>query len=145
MQRIGVLRIAAVVLLALFLATLPAGCVGQIEPIEPEGVERIEVESLPQSETWARVYTDRDKIGTVVSYLNGLRLRSPFPEDPGRCAGLAYRLTLTLADGTTREFTHFGNLFFMERGDAWRRMEYEQAARLDGLLQSLPTDAQPGA
>lgn len=59
--------------------------------------------------------------------------------------GQSLVLTLTLADGTTREFTHFGNLFFMERGDAWRRMEYEQAARLDGLLQSLPTDAQPGA
>ena len=144
MKMIGVLRIAAV-LLALCLAALLAGCAAQIAPIEPEGVERIEVESLPQSETWARVYTDRDKIGTVVSYLNGLRLRSPFPEDPDEYVGQSLVLTLTLADGTTREFTHFGNLFFMERGDAWRRMEYEQAARLDGLLQSLPTDAQPGA
>ena len=145
MKRIGVLRITAVVLLALFLAALPAGCVGQIEPIEPEGVERIEVESLPQSETWARIYTDRDKIGTVVSYLNGLRRRSPVPDDPEEDVGQSLVRTLTLADGTTREFTHFGNLFFMERGDAWQRMEYEQAARLDGLLQSLPTDAQPGA
>ena len=145
MKRIGVLRITAVVLLALFLAALPAGCVGQIEPIEPEGVERIEVESLPQSETWARIYTDRDKIGTVVSYMNGLRRRSPVPDDPEEDVGQSLVLTLTLADGTTREFTHFGNLFFMERGDAWQRMEYEQAARLDGLLQSLPTDAQPGA
>lgn len=33
----------------------------------------------------------------------------------------------------------------MERGGAWQRMEYEQAARLDGLLRRLPTDAQPEA
>lgn len=144
MKAIGALRIAAA-LLALCLAALLAGCAAQIVPIEPNSVEQIEVESLPQSETWARVYTDRDKIGEVVSYLNGLRLRQLFSEDPDEYVGQSLVLTLTLADGTTREFTHFGNLFLMERGGAWQRMEYEQAARLDGLLRRLPTDAQPGA
>lgn len=144
MKVIGALRIAAA-LLALCLAALLAGCAAQIAPIEPNSVEQIEVESLPQSETWARVYTDRDKIGEVVSYLNGLRLRQLFSEDPDEYAGQSLVLTLTLADGTTREFTHFGNLFLMERGGAWQRMEYEQAVRLDGLLRRLPTDAQPEA
>lgn len=144
MKAIGALRIAAA-LLALCLTALLAGCAVQIAPIEPNSVEQIEVESLPQSETWARVYTDRDKIGEVVSYLNGLRLRQLFSEDPDEYVGQSLVLTLTLADGTTREFTHFGNLFLMERGGAWQRMEYEQAARLDGLLRRLPTDAQPEA
>lgn len=144
MKAIGALRVAAA-LLALCLAALLAGCAVQIVPIEPNSVEQIEVESLPQSETWARVYTDRDKIGEVVSYLNGLRLRQLFSENPDEYVGQSLVLTLTLADGTTREFTHFGNLFLMERGGAWQRMEYEQAARLDGLLRRLPTDAQPEA
>lgn len=144
MKAIGALRVAAA-LLALCLAALLAGCAVQIALIEPNSVEQIEVESLPQSETWARVYTDRDKIGEVVSYLNGLRLRQLFSENPDEYVGQSLVLTLTLADGTTREFTHFGNLFLMERGGAWQRMEYEQAARLDGLLRRLPTDAQPEA
>ena len=121
MKAIGALRVAAA-LLALCLAALLAGCAVQIAPIEPNSVEQIEVESLPQSETWARVYTDRDKIGEVVSYLNGLRLRQLFSENPDEYVGQSLVLTLTLADGTTREFTHFGNLFLMERGGAWQRM-----------------------
>lgn len=106
MKAIGALRVAAA-LLALCLAALLAGCAVQIAPIEPNSVEQIEVESLPQSETWARVYTDRDKIGEVVSYLNGLRLRQLFSENPDEYVGQSLVLTLTLADGTTREFTQF--------------------------------------
>ena len=39
-------------------------------------------------------------------------------------------LTVTFADGTVREFTHFGNMFFREGGGAWQRMAYAQAVEL---------------
>ena len=58
MKAIGALRVAAA-LLALCLAALLAGCAVQIAPIEPNSVEQIEVESLPQSETWAESVRQR--------------------------------------------------------------------------------------
>lgn len=128
---------------ALLLAILLTGCTGKIEHIEPNSVEQIAVESLPQSETWARTYTDRDKIGRIVSYLNGLQLRSSFTENPDEYAGQALVLTVTFADGTVREFTHFGNMFFREGGGAWQRMAYAQAVELETLLNDLPGDAAP--
>lgn len=128
---------------ALLLAVLLTGCTGKIEHIEPNSVEQIAVESLPQSETWARTYTDRDKIGRIVSYLNGLQLRSSFAENPDEYAGQALVLTVTFADGTVREFTHFGNMFFREGGGAWQRMAYAQAVELETLLNDLPGDAAP--
>ena len=128
---------------ALLLAVLLTGCTGKIEHIEPNSVEQIAVESLPQSETWARTYTDRDKIGRIVSYLNGLQLRSFFAENPDEYAGQALVLTVTFADGTAREFTHFGNMFFREGGGAWQRMAYAQAVELEALLNDLPGDATP--
>lgn len=128
---------------ALLLAVLLTGCTGKIEHIEPNSVEQIAVESLPQSETWARTYTDRDKIGRIVSYLNGLQLRSFFAENPDEYAGQALVLTVTFADGTAREFTHFGNMFFREGGGAWQRMAYAQAVELETLLNDLPGDAAP--
>ena len=100
------------------------------------------MESLPQSETWARTYMDRDKIGRIVSYLNGLQLRPFFTENPDEYAGQALVLTVTFADGTVREFTHFGNMFFREGGGAWQRMAYAQAVELETLLNDLPGDAE---
>ena len=119
---------------ALLLAVLLTGCTGKIEHIEPNSVEQIAVESLPQSETWAR--------GRIVSCLNGLQLRSSFTENPDEYEGQALVLTVTFADGTVREFTHFGNMFFREGGGAWQRMAYAQAVELETLLNGLPGDAE---
>lgn len=140
MRKTRIRLVCSGVLLGLLLAAVLVGCTTGIERIEPNSVERIEVMSLPESDDWARTYTDRDEIGRVVSYLNGLRLTTRFSENPDEYCGQAYVLTLDLADGSVRTFTHFGNLFFREADGAWCRMDYAQAAQLEMLLRQMPGD-----
>ncbi len=108
--------------------------------IEAAEVEQITVVSMPESAEHERTYTSRGKINKIVAYLNSLTLQADFPENPDEYCGMAYRLTLTMADGTEREFVHFGNMFLREGDGDWLRMTYEEAALLEELLGQIPSD-----
>ncbi|MGN0479048.1 MAG: hypothetical protein ACI4GO_06415 [Hominenteromicrobium sp.] len=108
--------------------------------IEAAEVERVTVVSMPESAEHERTYTSPGKIQEIVSYLNGLTLRTDFPEDPDAYCGMAYKLTLTMADGTEREFTHFANMFLREGDGGWLRMTYEEASELDNIIRRIPSD-----
>ncbi len=135
MRKIAFLFISFTILLAVL-----TGCTSKIEQIEPNNVEKVEIAFVPEGYDYARTYTDREKIGRIVSYLNGLRVKDRFPENPDEYCGGAYTLVLTLADGTQREFIHFGNMFLRETGGDWKRMTYEQASELDRLVRAMPSD-----
>lgn len=108
--------------------------------IETAQVERVTVVSMPESAEHERTYTSRGKINKIVAYLNSLTLQADFSEDPDVYCGMAYKLTLTMADGTEREFTHFANLFLREGDGDWLRMTYEEASLLEELLGQIPSD-----
>ena len=108
--------------------------------IEAAEVEQVTVVSMPESAEHERTYTSRGKINKIVAYLNSLTLRADFSEDPDVYCGMAYKLTLTMADGTEREFTHFANLFLREGDGDWLRMTDEEAAMLEELLGQIPSD-----
>lgn len=120
-------------------------CGWGIMPTEPDSpvpaaVTEIRISSLPESENYARFYKDADKIEAVQRYLNSLTLTDEFPENPDEYNGMTYVITLTYSTGDEHVYYHFGNMFIRKDDQPWKKMQYEQAAALEALLQAYPSD-----
>lgn len=103
-------------------------------------VVKITVTTLPEDDSLARTYTSPGKIAAVMDYLDGLALADHFPEDPDQYAGMSILLSVWRADGSRQEYVHFGNLFLRQDGGDWKKMKYEDAARLETVLRDNPSD-----
>lgn len=107
---------------------------------DPVAVTEIRISSLPESENYARIYKDAEKIKAVQSYMNSLVLTDVFPENPDEYAGATYVITLAYSTGDEHVYYHFGNMFIRKDDQPWKRMQYEQAAAFEALLQAYPSD-----
>ena len=107
---------------------------GEDDLLQAGDVTRVTVSSLPGS--YAYAYEGEDALA-IVDYLDSLSLRSEFEEDPDEYVGMTWVIAVDHADGSTVTVYHFGNMFIRAEDGPWYRMEYEEAARFDALLDEL--------
>jgi len=132
--------LAVSVLVLLFLL---AGCDENPIEIKENGITRLEIYSLPNTDTYNRIYTDSEKIAVIIEYLTGLSLQVNFPENPDEYSGMAKIITIIYDDGTEVVYNHFGNMFFGIRTDdtlVWYRMKYDEAIKFENLIQINSSD-----
>lgn len=99
-----------------------------------DGVERVEVRSLPEGYAYAFAEEDAE---AIVAYLAGLHLRSDFPENPDGYTGMTWVISLAYEDGEEETVYHFGNLFIRTEDGPWYQMKYEEANRFGALCSEL--------
>jgi predicted small lipoprotein YifL len=104
-------------------------------PLLPDGkVTNIKVTSLPEGHDYAFSGEDAD---AIVAYLSNLNLESEFKENPDEYTGMTWVIALEYESRDAVTVYHFGNMFIRaEKGD-WYQMTYEEASRLDTLLEEL--------
>ncbi len=108
--------------------------------IAEDNVTEIVITTLPESETYSRIYTDTEKIKKITGYLNELSLKGNFSENPDEYAGMTYIITLSYVDGSQIVVYHLGNMFLRENDKDWQRMTYNEAVKLDSIIQDNPSD-----
>jgi hypothetical protein len=104
-------------------ALLPAG-----------DVTRASLSSLPGGYDYA--YEGEDA-GVIADYLGSLSLQSRFAENPDEYTGMTWVISLSYADGNTVTVYHSGNMFIRAEDGPWYKMSYEEASRLEALLEKL--------
>ncbi len=113
-------------------------------PPEQQAVVRATVERLPHDlgmrEQYFRVYKTAEKVKALTDYISSLELISDFEENPNEYDGSSYIITLTDRDGAERRLVHFGNMFLREGDGGWKKMQYEQAQKLDEILGFYQSD-----
>ena len=88
----------------------------------------------------SRIYTSEEKINIIYDYLNNLSLKDEFPENPDEYEGNTYTITLTYNNYKKDVYYHFGNIFLKKNDENWERMTYDEAIKLDTIIQSNPSD-----
>lgn len=121
----------------LLLLVLLAGCRAEQPRLLPEGtVTAVAVNSLPGGYDYSFAAEDAQ---AVAEYLSGLTLTAKFPENPNEYAGMTWVIQLSYENGNTVTVYHFGNLFIRADDGPWYKMQYDEAVRLDALLDDLNT------
>ncbi|MBE6986406.1 MAG: hypothetical protein E7433_03150 [Ruminococcaceae bacterium] len=139
MKKVLFFLLTAVLVLSLCACTKDTTVKGQ-ELVSPKNVAKVTVSHFPESDVYARVYTDPAKIRSVTDYIENLTLDSEFPENPDEYAGGGWQITYTLQDGTEITLHHSCNMFFRVGTGPWYRMIYEEASAFSKLIYANPSD-----
>lgn len=103
--------------------------------LNAEDVSCIHITTMPENLD-IKCYSSSD-IERVIDYFSLLNLESDFPENADEYLGMAYDVIIKYKNGESREFIHFGNMFFKEVGSDWRKMSYDQASEFEEIVSSL--------
>ena len=138
-------RIIALLLLTALCLTLWACTPKRItekgsQQVSSADVTKILVRHFPESDGYARTYTDPKKIKDVTDYIDGLTLDVLFKEDPDEYSGGTWEITYVYKDGTDVVMYHFGNLFFRASGNGWRKMDAAQAKAFANIIWRYASD-----
>lgn len=139
MKKILFFLLIVVLALSLCACTKDTTVKGQ-ELVSPKDVVKVTVSHFPESDVYARVYTNPDKIRSVTDYIGNLTLDSNFPENPDEYVGGGWDITYTLQDGTEITLHHSCNRFFRVGNGPWYRMVYEEASAFSKLIYANPSD-----
>ncbi len=129
--------IGGIVIISILIVTLNST---QSLKISDDNITAIMINTQPESEKYSRVYRDTEKINKIVGYLNEISLKGTFTENPDYYVGMTYIINISYADGSQNIVYHFGNMFIRLKEGEWKRMTYNQAQKLDKLIQDNPSD-----
>ena len=97
-------------------------------------VKSIEVSSMPHGYEYSFEGNDAH---AVIDYIRGLHLEADFSEDPDVYTGMTWVVDIRYEDGTDTTVYMFGNMFIRKDNENWLKMDYNEAAAFEELLENL--------
>ena len=97
-------------------------------------VQTVNISSLPDGYSYS---FSGDEADTIVDYLSALNLISDFPENPNEYSGMTWVITIAYEDQECVTVYHFGNLFVRTEDGPWYKLDFDEAAEFDTLLEDL--------
>jgi hypothetical protein len=79
---------------------------------------------------------NEEQISSVVDYLTML-YKKETRLNPGDYSGGGYLIKIKLENGSTREFMHYGNKFFIEQNSFTYEISYEEAIKFDMIVANI--------
>ncbi len=128
-------------LCCLLLLTVLTGCVPGREPesINSHIVRQIRVES-PSHPELDRLYTSDKNMNKILRYIRSLQNMPTAKAAATEVPQPAVIITLTRADGTTKQYQQWGNLYFQGENAVWKQLPFDTGARLWQILEDTPSD-----
>lgn len=138
MEEIVLKRIVALLLMLICLFSF-TGCYGiRVEEgklLEAGTVKSITVTTMPAGQ-YENTFRDTDA-NDIIKYLSSLKLIDDYQENPAECEGMTYLISLKYENGEVLTFYHVNNMFIKTDNSSWYKMNYEEAARFETLLNDL--------
>lgn len=123
----------------LFLCFPIAGC-GANPNRAPRLVTRIQISGVHEDAPVEVVYTQPQKMETILYYLRSLKSLGRARTDPERIMGDHFKITVTRSDGTSGVYFQQANRFLSRNYLPWQSVDPQRAALLYPLLMSMPPD-----
>lgn len=101
-----------------------------------QNIIKITIKTQPGNDSSLKSTENKSKITEIVNYINSLDLKKT-AKKPDEYTGMSYVITFYFNDITSKEYVHFGNMFFKESGKDWCEMPYNQAEELKDIYKSL--------
>jgi hypothetical protein len=101
-----------------------------------KNIIKITIKTQPGNDSSLKSTENKSEIIKIVNYINGLDLKK-IAKKPDEYTGMSYIITFYFNDKTSKEYVHFGNMFFKESGKGWYEMPYNQAKELEDIYKSL--------
>lgn len=127
----------------LLLLVLLTGCTYYAPPGEHHGsrvVTAVEVSASVDGLLLRRRYTGEEKMRTVLTYLRKLKPQLFANIDPETFRTNAFRITLTLSDGSRQVFHQLHDQYLQKNDGAWHSIDPAYGSALVRLLEELPSD-----
>lgn len=102
----------------------------------PNNITKITVTTQPGNEKSLKTTENKNEITDIINYLNSLELKKT-SKDAGQYNGVSYIITVYFDDKTTKEYVHFGDMFFKESGKDWYEIPYKQAEKFNNIYKNL--------
>ena len=102
--------------------------------LSDSNVSKVHISSLPEEYVYS---FNEEKAEKVLDYLKKLNLDSKFEENPDSHIGMTWVIIIEYDNGNVLTVYHFGNMFIRFDDGEWYKMIYEEACRLDDLLNEL--------
>lgn len=101
-----------------------------------ENINNIEISSLPESEDYNKTLNNNEDIDKIVKYLNSI---NPFAtkENSNEYVGQSIIIKINYKDSSTKEYYHFGNKFIKEDDGIFYELKYEEAEKLDEIINNI--------
>lgn len=99
-------------------------------------IVKISIKTHPGNDSNLKSTEDKKQISEITNYINALDLKKT-NKDAEKYAGMSYVITVFYGDKTSREYIHFGNMFFKESGGDWYEIPYKQAEKFESIFNDL--------
>jgi hypothetical protein len=96
-----------------------------------ENITQIEIQSYPGSLVTTE---NKNEIEDITNYINSLDLKKA-AETP--VSGMAYAITVNYNDKTSKQYSHIGNVFFVDPERNWYKIAYGQAIKFDMIVANI--------
>lgn len=101
-----------------------------------ENINNTEISSLPESEDYNKKLNNNEDIDKMVKYLKSI---NPFTtkENSNEYVGQSIIIKINYKDGSTKAYYQFGNKFIKEDDGIFYELKYEEAEKLDEIINNI--------
>jgi hypothetical protein len=101
-----------------------------------KNITKITVTTEPGGDKKLKTIKNKDEIEDIVNYINDLDMKKT-SEDVTKYSGMSYIITVYYKDKTSKEYVHYGNIFFKEMGKEWYTIPYKQAEKFESIYNNV--------
>lgn len=110
------------------------------KPQSPRLVTMIRVSGVHQDIPLDVIYTQPQKMETLLYYLRSLEELGQAETDPERIMGDRFQITVSYSDGTRQIYRQRADRFLSRNDRPWKNVDPQKASLLYPLLMSMPAD-----
>lgn len=106
-----------------------------------KNITKITVTTAPGYDNALKTTENKNEIADIINYLNDLHLEKTHKNVAEYC-GMSYIITVYYSNKKSKEYVHFGNMFFKETGKEWYEISYKEAVEFGKIYNNMGNKSQ---
>lgn len=108
--------------------------------IETGEIQSVYISTNSEDNKLTRHYTSKQSINLVIDYIHSLTLDDIDSVNLDSYDGLIYNISVEYDDGSVKVYSNLENKLFKVGNLEWKKVDYEQAVKLEQIIKSTPSN-----